>query len=144
MLISSRNRRSRCGKKSHDKVHSLLCPSLLGARPSSLGYHSESPGEGETSNGESEALEYAEDYAVLEDEGVTRLSRGKFTFHKVGGMFTFTVSCNTLYGLVPQPFHSPTNTVILCSYHPLHSVSESEKYDNQILLYDFCYIMFAS
>lgn len=65
-----------------------MCPSSLGARPSSLGYHSESPGEGETSSGESEGIEYAEDYAVLEDEGVTRMSRGKYAYHKVRVMFT--------------------------------------------------------
>ena len=124
----------------------MLCPSSLGARPSSLGYHSESQGEGEASSGESEALEYAEDYAVLEDEGVTRLSRGKYTFHKVGGMFTFTAFCDTLYSLIPQPSHSSTNTIILCTYP---SVSESKKYDNQILLYDLCtkiigHVMFVS
>lgn len=130
MLISSINRRSRCGKKSRDKVHSLLCPSPLGARPSSLGYHSESPGEGEASSGESETLEYAEDYAVLEDEGVTRLSHGKYTFHKVAGMFTFTAFCDTLYSIVAQHSYSLTNTIILCTYHHLHLVSEGKKNDN--------------
>ena len=75
--------RSRHSGKSHDRLRSLLCSSPSGARPSSLGYHSDSQGGEEESSGESDGVEYVEDHAVLEDEGVTGLSRGKYAIHKV-------------------------------------------------------------
>ena len=59
--------------------------------PSSLGYHSDSQEGEESDSVESEGVEVVEDYAALEDEGVTGLSRGKYTIHKVlvsGGIAT--------------------------------------------------------
>ncbi len=59
-------------------VHSLLAPASPETTPS-LGYYSDS----DNSEKESEGLEMVEDYAALEDEGVTGMSRGKYAIREV-------------------------------------------------------------